>query len=425
MCPLRKCHHNSPFTPENKASCMFNFQNSETVSSHLQVQLKDPCTKCHARHRSQFVALSTYTMFFSLAALGVLTLASPGNARLGDNNAAEAAGSAAVSSETVEVGTSGNGITFDASQISALITNELSQEFWVPKKKFFKKSPFDYYDEEDLYEIPGVQHTNPGDENVFDMSNRATGVGYRITAEESGGLINNYQEFTAWAGSNLNLQQYAILPRPSLQSTFHWLSSPGLRPGDFRIDTLGSSSPLPFREVARPVKSLFTRCPSSGLPLAIFVEIVGNRFSKIPCGTTVWELLDSFGNSYFLGALRGVNPQTGQELPGDALKLQALHGYIAALNAVDNNSWTLSQRTLEEDFEYSCLFSSSIPKNKKGKDGIVCKQLQVMMGPSQVAFGLAEVATGVSGKKALGFPDLVTFNPMNGQCAAETMFLEA
>jgi hypothetical protein len=244
-------------------------------------------------------------MFFSLAAIGLLALASPSAARLG-----EQATATSPLDTTTTVDASGRSVTFDGGEIAALIGNELNQEHWVPKKKFFKHSPMDFYSEEDLLEIPGVQHSAAGAVDVFDMSNRLTNVGYRITTAESGGVINNYDDFLAWTGANLNLQLWTILPRPSIQSDMHWLSSPGMKAGEWRIDSLGSANPLPFRETARTAKVLFTRCPSnpSSLPFVVYAEVVGSRFSKIPAGTTVWELKDSIGNSYFLSGLRGVTP---------------------------------------------------------------------------------------------------------------------
>lgn len=131
----------------------------------------------------------------------------------------------------------------------------------------------------------------------------------------------------------------------------YFVSSPGLPVGEFREALIGD---VTFKEANRlQFIGTFPDCSlQAARPQFSFIFALRNLKFFFKAGSTVTELTDPFGNVYMLFSRRGPNPPP-------------LYGF----SAVD--------KVLEEDVAIGCLTLNGVPKNKRGDDPLVCKQLFV------------------------------------------------
>lgn len=319
---------------------------------------------------------------YTLASL-LLLLAPTSAAAVPQTNYLRTATTTTLSSETdvssASSGSYGSNILSESDMMS-LMMNEFWFEPWVPDKNAFKHDPMEYFTEENLRTIPGVdEYTDTsGGPLVVDMVDRFLKRGY-ISTEFSSLLA-----FQQWVVMNSNADptfrvRYAFLPKPTVSyGSFFWGGSAGLEAGSWRTISLGNAAlGLPVVEWKETIMVFnlvtFPGCVETPLDSAtstsqspIFVMVAGQRKIFYESGSTITEAVDPLGNHYFLYATRGPGPNPTVPTPNGPMEINTLPP-----------GWTLNRnRVLPNDYTSQCLHSKSIPKNKNGDEGVVCKEVQ-------------------------------------------------
>lgn len=240
-------------------------------------------------------------------------------------------------------------------EVYDLLNNVFRDEPWIQKNDVWKHDPLEYFDKAYLEANTELdfEYSSP-DSLVFDLVDRLTQKGYRTEGFPS------IPSFLLWLNTMQQqnpqfAQRYHVLPSPSVTHPFYWLASTGLQAGNWREASIGG---VTWREVAMfSFIGTYPSClnpsqPDPANPFLAFSEIIGARKGIVEAGSTVTVVTDPFGNKYY---------QMGRRSPN---------------NLIPFPGWSIGNTTLTEDYETGCLYSKHVPKNNKGEDGIVCKQLQ-------------------------------------------------
>lgn len=364
-----------------------------------------------------------YSLFSIVALLSSAQLGSAGQGYLRATATSAFSAFSASNASSASSSSSGGEILTELDMMM-LLSDDFNEEPWVPEKNPYKHDPLEFYETADsLRSIQGVvEESSGGGPLLLDMVDRYLRRGYITQA------FPNLMAFQMWIAINSNanpqfMARYAFLPKPTLPyGNFMWRGSAGLGPGDFRTIQLGqpiAGQPVvEWSETAMVYKVLtIPDCvetpllsPASTTRSNILTLLAGQRKFFIPAGTTVTEAIDPLGNHYFLFGRRGQGPNPTVISPG---------GVPVETNTLPPG-WLLNRnRVLTEDFSSRCFYSKSIPKNKEGDDGGVCKEVQ-LNDLSSSAFILAELAGGDKDNE-LPIGNLLLSGGANPLCAPFTI----
>jgi hypothetical protein len=184
------------------------------------------------------------------------------------------------------------------------------------------------------------------------------------------------------------------------------LSSPVLKFGQYRTETIGG---VIWTEVSSVERVLtFPLCEQNTLykippqlptkRVFTFLYLVRSLKVFFNEGNPTTQVIDSEGNTWYMGARRGPNPSQELLPPG----------------------FTISDIVIPEDVDVTCFASKKVPRNKDGDDNIVCKQLQMVdfagntYLPAKIASKSPTLPTPFVSGGPPGAPNVV-------QCSEESM----